>query len=143
MVLRMKTRRNAFALAVALLAPLGGAGAADRAPVPALPSGLTASVQEVLIDEKPDGQFDYVRFRFVAPGLKEAHGEDFEARAADLDFLCNAYALPQLLAGDLAYDKIVISLADRETEFGIPDPEATQFFEVYHVDDGLCIWEEF
>ena len=36
---------------------------------------------------------------------------------------------------------IVISLADRVTEFGVSDPEATQFFEAFRLSNDTCIWE--
>ena len=41
----------------------------------------------------------------------------------------------------LTGDMIVVSLADRETEFGQSDPDVTQFFEAYRPVDNTCIWE--
>ena len=129
--------------AVVLAAGSAMATAADRPPVPPLPSGIAAELQELVLDVKPDGQFDYARFRFVAPGIAGADAPDFETRAKDMDFLCQSYAWPYLSDKPQIFDRIVISLSDRATEFGVADPDATQFFEVYRIEDGACIWEEF
>ncbi|WP_322865640.1 DUF6497 family protein [Aquicoccus sp. G2-2] len=115
----------------------------DELPAFTLPSGLPATLQEIIRDEKPDGMFTYLRFRFVAPGLKAGAAKDFEARATDLAFLCNGYALSQVSNRLGPDEKIVISLSDRETEFGAPDADAVQIFETYHVENGACIWEDF
>ena len=61
--------------------------------------------------------------------------------AGDMMHLCQELALPYLQEYDLTGDVIVISLADRETEFGVADPDATQFFEAFRIEDNLCIWE--
>ena len=134
----------AAALGVAVGAvTAAGAGAADHPPVPALPSGLGAVLQEVLLDVKPDGMFTYARFRFVAPAIAGDGVPAGDGRSADMDFLCDEYALPVVLEGSEAVDRIAISISDRATEFGVADPEAIQFFELYRIENGLCIWEEF
>ena len=38
-------------------------------------------------------------------------------------------------------EQIVISLMDRLVDFGATNPDATQFFEAYRIEDGTCIWE--
>jgi hypothetical protein len=55
--------------------------------------------------------------------------------------LCEVLALPYIAEYALTGDVIVISLADRATEFGVADRDAIQFFEAYRVQDGRCIWE--
>jgi hypothetical protein len=115
----------------------------DKTRALTLPSGLPATLQEALRDEKPDGMFTYLRYRFVAPGLKAGAVDEFDARAADLAYLCNDYALPHLARPLAADEKIVISLSDRETAFGAPDADAVQIFETYRVENDVCIWEEF
>jgi hypothetical protein len=134
------TARSLVVAGLALAA--GGAGALERLPVPVLPSGLEMRLQEIVLEEMPDGQFDYARFRFVAPGIIGDKAPDLEARAKDMEFLCNSYALPHLEINQGRYDRIVISLADRETELGVADPQATQFFEIFSVENGACIWGE-
>jgi hypothetical protein len=57
--------------------------------------------------------------------------------------LCETYAVPRLAQTGPQPSQIVISFAQQETEFGIADPDITQFFEAYRVEDGTCILEFF
>ena len=59
----------------------------------------------------------------------------------DFEYLCEALVLPYMSDFELKGDVIVVSLSDRATQFGEPDPEATQFFEAFRVVDEICIWE--
>lgn len=88
------------------------------------------------------------RFRFVAPAIARGAqnggvGVDFALAAADMEHLCQNFALPRVLAEAAPPGQIIISLSDRPVPFGEADPEATQFFEAYRVEDGTCIWEAF
>jgi hypothetical protein len=58
-------------------------------------------------------------------------------------YLCQIVGLP--LSENLYPDTVrfVVSLSDRPVEFGVQDPDATQFFEAYTFENGDCIWEEF
>ena len=133
--------RAVYAAVLALAA--GGVQAEQAFPLPTLPSGLEVVLQEKFLDIKPDGDLTYARFRFVAPGLSGEGAPDFEARLKDMDVLCSDYALPHVEVTPDKVDRIVISLADRALEFGVADPAATQFFEIYGVENGACIWGEF
>ena len=118
---------------VAFLAVLGqGAWAMD------VPSGQPVTLQEVLVDAL--GQETWLRFRFVAPQIG-AQALAYDVVAEDMAHLCTALALPYMAEYALTGDMIVVSLADRETEFGQPDPDVTQFFEAYRPVDNTCIWE--
>ncbi len=104
-----------------------------------LPSGLEAELQEMLWD-RPGGGLVF-RFRFVAPGFT---GEEvIEAVSLDLEFLCNTYALPRLANTGPNPSLVIISLADKPSEFGIYDAGVTQVFEAYRVENDTCIWEVF
>jgi len=103
-----------------------------------VPSGQPIALHEVLVDDVAGET--WLRFRFVAPQIKR--GDDYAVVAEDLAFLCDKTALPYLAEYDLSGDVIVISIADRETEFGVADPDATQFFEAFRPVDNLCIWED-
>lgn len=105
-----------------------------------LPSGLEVYVQEMRLDRTGVGAVQ--RFRFVAPEFAGV-GEAFELVRADLEYLCNSYALARLPAEEPVPDQIVISLADRPSDFGVVDPSVIQVFEAYSVKDGTCIWESF
>lgn len=119
----------------------GATTAAGQEEALAVPSGNPVALQEWLLDEKPDGQFVYARFRFVMPAIGQ--GLTFDAVAGDFQALCDDYALPWLAGSGEAAERIVVSLADRETEFGVADRSATQFFEAFSFTADACIWEEF
>lgn len=107
-----------------------------------VPSGQPLELQEVLVDRQ-DTQ-TWLRFRFVAPQIARDTGAlDYADTVPDFLHLCDALAVPYMADYQLTGDMIVISLADRATEFGAPDPDVTQFFEAFRIRDGACIWEEF
>ena len=112
------------------------------APVPALPSGQDVSLIEVLEDTGPGAL--WLRLRFQAPDIARDTGQVAHADAvADMEALCAAMAVPYVAERGLSPEKIVISLSDRPVPFGQADAAATQFFELFRIEDGLCIWEAF
>ncbi|WP_397542339.1 DUF6497 family protein [Roseovarius salis] len=125
----------AGAAVMAALAAAPGQGKAKEERL-ALPSGLTARLQEVIRQEGP-----VMRFRYVAPGFDRAAG--LSAIQADLEHLCAAHAAPRARAAGADGARIVVSLADRASEFGVFDPEVAQVFEAYRLENGVCIWEAF
>ncbi|MCX7889072.1 MAG: DUF6497 family protein [Rhodobacteraceae bacterium] len=85
-----------------------------------------------------------VRFRFLAPAIAREGGTvGPEAALADMQALCDGFALPRLPATGPMPAQVIISLADRPVPFGEPAPEATQYFEAYAVVDGRCEREDF
>ncbi|MEM6305793.1 MAG: DUF6497 family protein [Pseudomonadota bacterium] len=105
-----------------------------------VPSGQPIELQEVLIDEVESGT--WLRFRFIAPDIARGGGSmTYETSEPDMQHLCDSFALPYMKDFDLTAQMIVISLADRPTEFGLADPDATQFFEAYRPEGTACIWE--
>lgn len=91
------------------------------------------SVMEVRANEDP------ARLRLVAydmPGL------GYDDVADQFDAYCARFA------GDLAQEgivpqQIVVSISDRYVRFGDTVPDAAQFFELYDVVDGTCVWRAF
>lgn len=124
-------------LVIALSLARGAAAQEEALP---LPSGLVAVLQEVLTAEPGEG-LTY-RFRFVAEGFRGG-GEDLDLLATDLAWLCESYALPRLPAIGPRPNRIVISLADRPSQFGVYDPQVIQVFEAFSPRDGACVWEMF
>ncbi|MBD3662691.1 hypothetical protein H9Q16_02035 [Sulfitobacter sp. TSTF-M16] len=105
-----------------------------------VPSGQPVELQEVLVDNL--GTETWLRFRFIAPRIAREWGEiGFADAEPDMVHLCETLALPYIAEYGLKGEVIVISLADRATEFGVADPDATQFFEAYRPVDNTCIWE--
>lgn len=111
--------------------------------LPIVPSGVAHRVYDIILDVKPDGHFTYARFRFVAPEIGAAGGPTYSDLEGDFQVLCDDYALGVVVAGADPVDRIVISLSDREVEFGYADPDATQYFEAFKAENGVCIWEYF
>ena len=114
-------------------------GSDDAVPVP---SGQPVRLHEVVTDRP--GQGLTYRFRFVAPEISREKGQpDFELIGRDMEYLCNSFALPRIAKGGPVPNQIVISLADRPTAFGDTVPEATQFFEVFSIEENACQWDPY
>ena len=124
---------RAGGIALALL--LGSAAAAQEEAL-RLPSGLEARVLEVITNERAGGGLVY-RFRYVADGFSAGAGR-LDAIAADLAWLCETHALPRVSDMGPQPRQLVISLADRASEFGVHDPAVTQVFEAYRPAEGRC-----
>ena len=126
---------------IALAFPVVAPPAAAHTPV-VVPSGQPVSLSEVLLDDAPGEP--WLRFRFLAPSIARDGGTvDFETASGDIAHLCAAMVVPYVALHDLDPARVVISLSDRDVAFGETDPEATQFFESYRLDDGACVWEEY
>ncbi|NJN05424.1 MAG: hypothetical protein HC814_02110 [Rhodobacteraceae bacterium] len=105
-----------------------------------VPSGQPLELLEVLIDEIDTTI--WVRFRFLAPQIARETGTvSFDAAQADFEALCEHVALPYLLEYALSPDLVSVTLLDRPVAFGASDQDATQFVEVFRLQDGACIWE--
>ena len=97
-------------------------------------SGIEARLQEVLREEA--GQ---LRARYVADAFRR--DAPIEEIAADMDHLCAAHVLPEL--GPAEGERVIVSLADGPSEFGVANPGIAQVFEAYTIKNGRCIWEAF
>lgn len=125
-----------FGMAASILLAAGGCeGAPPADDALAVPSGRKVEFLDV-ITNAPGAEGATARFRFVAPSLTA--GED---ASADMEALCNGYALPKIGGMVPEPQQIIIVLADRAVPFGEAAPEAVQFFEAYSVLDGSCMWE--
>ena len=108
-----------------------------------VPSGQKVTLLDV-ITNVPGPEGLAVRFRFLAPGIARDTGTvDAETAAADMDFLCQDYALPRIAQSGPMPAQVIISMADQDVPFGEARPDATQFFNAYSIADGICIWEMF
>lgn len=107
-----------------------------------VPSGQPVSLHEVLVDAQDDGT--YLRFRFLAPLIAEGPEKvSFATAGNDMMYLCETLALPYMTQYALEGDRVVISFMDRITEFGVPDPDAVQYFEAFRPENEICIWDDF
>lgn len=103
-------------------------------------SGLQAQFIETVQDKSSYGLT--LHFRFVVPQIAVAEVA-FEQVSLDMEELCTGFALPRLPVIGPQPRQIVISLSSAETPFGVANPDVTQFFEAFSVQDGRCIWEVF
>lgn len=142
---------GAAVAAVARDAAEGASPAQAGAPV-AVPSGQSVWLLEWL--EEPGAAGDAAtdgagapvwRLRFLAPAIGTPQAPDFDAIADDMAALCTAFAVPRLRAGGdggpPAPVRVIVSLSDRPVPFGETAPEATQYFEVFSLENGACVWE--
>ncbi len=108
-----------------------------------LPSGTQAALHEVLVDTVDDE--NWVRFRFVAPVIDRTTelAPSYADLEGDFPHICTDFVLGYVTDFALVADKIAISLADRVVEFGASDPDATQYFEVFRLENADCVWEGF
>lgn len=114
------------------------AGALEE--VPAVPSGHSLTLQEVLVDQATEQSV--LRLRYVMPAIAEK-SLGYNDLLADFEHLCETQAVPEALAQPTPIQQIVISLSDQETEFGVSNPDATQYFEAFNLETDICIWEGF
>lgn len=107
-----------------------------------VPSGQSVTLLDVVWNVPgPDGLT--TRFRFLTPAIAPGGGVDFDTASADMQHLCDAFALPRVKDNVPAPSQIVVSFSDRPLPFGASDPEVTQFFEAYRIEGGACEWEMF
>lgn len=112
------------------------------AEVLSVPSGQPVTLSEVIEDAV--GGEDWLRFRFVAPQIARDSGTvTYDVAEADFAHLCDSVARPYLTEHALNPDVVVISLMDRQVEFGVTDPDATQFFEAFGIISDACVLETF
>ncbi|MGH1465867.1 MAG: DUF6497 family protein [Cognatishimia sp.] len=107
----------------------------------AVPSGFSVRMQENRIDQLPDGA-QVLRMRFVMPAMARPEHVYAEVEG-DFEALCNQLASGLVHAQTDDIDHIVVSLSDRETDFGVSNPDATQYFEAFTLETDICIWEGF
>ena len=109
-----------------------------------MPSGQALVLWQVLW-ERVEGQGTQAVLRFIAPRVDPAAPDtvDEATAQADLDWLCETHALPLVALPYARSDSVVVTLMDRPVPRGTADPEATQYFATYRVEDGACIPEMF
>jgi|LauGreSuBDMM15SN_2_FD.fasta_scaffold32996_1 hypothetical protein len=109
----------------------------------AVPSGQAVTLLDIIWNSiGPEGPAP--RFRFVAPAIAKLSGSvSYEVTEADLVALCQSYVIGKLAEKGVAAPFVLVSFADRAVEFGVSDPEATQYFEVFSINGSTCSREIF
>ncbi len=99
-------------------------------------SGVVYQFHDI-IDEAPT-----YRLRFVVAGLG-GEGLTYGDLADDFGLICAGFALPRLSESEADPERVVIALMSKPIDFGAIDPDTTQFFESFTVENDSCIWEAF
>jgi hypothetical protein len=108
-----------------------------------VPSGQAVTLQDVIVDQPSPAAAIY-RFRFLAPAIARGGGTmDFEASIADMQHLCDSYAMQQIMPPMPAASQVIIAFSDMALPFGETNPAVTQFFLAFSLKDGLCVLEPF
>jgi hypothetical protein len=105
----------------------------------AVPSGRELSLIEI-VTNAPGPSGAAARFRFLAPGLTQ---DDAVTAAADMQALCDSFALPRIDGMVPAPQEIILSFSADAVPFGEAAPDTVQFFEAYSVATGACVWEPY
>ena len=136
-------RHKAVLRITALLGALALVSACQEDPTPGevvtVPSGRALSLIDI-VTNAPGPAGATARFRFLAPGLSP---DDAEAAAADMQALCDSFAIKRIDGMVPAPQQIVVSFASEAVPFGEAAPEVVQFFESYRPENGACAWEVF
>ena len=104
-----------------------------------VPSGRKLSLIDI-VTNAPGPAGATARFRFLAPGLAS---DEAEAAAADMQAVCDSFAVKRIDGMVPAPQQIVISFADAAVPFGEAAPDVIQFFESFRPENGACVWEVF
>lgn len=126
---------------IALVRPASAEEAGGSAPIP-VPSGEEVHWIETIRDSQGPAGLT-LRFRFLAPGIGGESPVSQEAAQADMQALCDGFALSRVPGVGPKPAQIIISLSDRPVPFGETDDDAVQYFEAYSIEDGACVWELF
>lgn len=118
----------------------GAATAGDLEESPVVPSGNQLTLQEVIFETRQDNS-RVARYRYVMPAI--AQGIAFKDVESDFAVLCDGFIVKALREKSKTVDQVIVSLSDRETEFGVTSAQAIQYFEAFRLENDTCIWEAF
>jgi hypothetical protein len=124
-------------LSVLLVALSGCQDETPAGPQVDVPSGRALTLIDV-ITNAPGPEGAAARFRFLAPGLA---AEDAEAANADMQVVCDSFALERTDGMVPEPQQIIITFMGAAVPFGEPAPEVVQFFESFRASNGACIRE--
>jgi len=102
-----------------------------------VPSGQPVSFIEFISEEATD----IVRFRFLTPEIGTSY--QYTDVAGDFQVVCDELVMPALVEAAIEPTQIVLSMSAANIPFGEDDPDVLQFFEIFSLENGTCIWEEF
>lgn len=117
-------------------------GTAVYADLPPVPSGQDIEVyQEGFLEEESAQKVYYLGV--VAPEIAKGGAVGFQAANADIDVLCETYALERALAvesGDKPANEVVIKMMDSPLNYGETNQDVRQYMGFYNISRGTCEW---
>jgi|GEM_PF-668216 len=136
-------RCNIVSFTPHILLALGLAfGSTALADLPPVPSGQNLEVFEEAFQIITPAKRQFY-LGILAPEIKRGGTVGVEAAIADIDVLCEAYALQgsQRPADGLgAASEVVIRLMDRPITYGETNSDVRQYMGFYDVSQGQCKW---
>ncbi len=130
--------RSALVLGLAVAAALPPSAQADAL---RLPSGVDAQPLEPIWDE----DLSVIRLRYIVPRLAEPaslYAANTELVFDDMLWLCETQARRLFEPGQTpqyeGWEGAVVTLMDREVEFGVTDADSLQFFEWFSFTMDGC-----
>ncbi len=117
-------------------------GSAVYADLPPVPSGQSLEVfEEAFHTTTPTKRQFYLGV--LAPAIQQGGDVGFEAANADIDVLCEEYALKKAQNPNDGLDsanEVVIRLMDSPVQYGDSNPDVRQYMGFYDISKGLCEW---
>jgi hypothetical protein len=127
---------SALALVIAT-----GTACAEQAPLRAV-SAVNYWPYEVLFE--PTGAYEavrrMVRLRLVAAEIADQESYGFDLIERDFQALCDSEGLRLVAKFAPNAREIVVSVASEAMPFGDSAPNVVQYFDVFSVTDGTCVW---
>lgn len=118
-----------------------GAASAEQPPLRAS-SEVEYLPHEVLFE--PPGAYDavrrMVRMRLVAPQIADQQEYGFDVVEQDFQKLCDSEGLRIVAEFAPNAREIVVSVASEPVPFGESAPNVVQYFDLFRVEDGTCVW---
>ncbi len=105
-----------------------------------LPSGQRLVLWEIRWERVPGTEDIQIVLRALAPELNTVR---FETAVADMVYVCENYAVPLAQKEYSFASQAVINLSDRPVARGQIDAQATQYFEVFRIENATCVSENF
>lgn len=101
-----------------------------------LPSGASAIPLDLIVEEGVQ------RVRMIGQGLAQdvaGYRRNPERLFADMQDICARHVASATVPDGTA---VVVTLMDKDVPFGVSDPTATQYFESFVIQNGVCTLDD-
>ncbi|CUX81146.1 MAG: hypothetical protein HLUCCA05_07715 [Roseibaca calidilacus] len=101
-----------------------------------LPSGASAIPLDLIVEEGVQ------RVRMIGQGLTQdvaGYQRDPKRLFTDMQDICTRHVASASVPEGT---NVVVTLMDKEVQFGLSDPSVIQYFESFVIRDGLCALDE-